>query len=107
MPKISREARKMRIKSDLSKILKRDGKTGSHWSDLMDDYLAFWEIKEKLKTEISRNGVMINYKNGSQAFRKKNDAVVELPRIHKRMTEILEVLNIRADLIQDDDDEDY
>lgn len=106
MARISREARKIKIKTDLMKKLALDKKTQSYWSDLVNDYLTFWEIKEKLKTEIERKGAMITIKNGSQIFRKKSDAVVELPKIHKRMTDILEVLAINEDEVINPDEED-
>lgn len=105
MPKESRNARKLRIKADLLNQLKRDGKTGSIWYDLVLDYLSFWETKEKLKTDIERNGAMITIRNGSQEFRKRNDAVVEMPKISKRMTDILEVLGIKAEVVEDDEDD--
>ena len=104
MPKVSRSTRKIKLKVGLLKQLERDGKTEEHWYDLVLDYLTFWEIKEKLKTEIERNGAMITVHNGKQKFRKKNDAVTELPRIHKRMTEILDVLDIKPIEAEEDDD---
>lgn len=105
MPKISRSTRKIKLRTGLLKQLERDGKTEEYWYDLVLDYLAFWEIKEKLKTEIERNGAMVTTINGSQRFRKTNEAVKELPRIHKRMTEILAVLDIKPiDAEEEDDD---
>ena len=105
MPRISRSTRKIKLRTGLLKQLERDGKTEEYWYDLVLDYLAFWEIKEKLKTEIERNGAMITVVNGKQKFRKKNDAVTELPRIHKRMTEILDVLDIKPIEAEEDDDD--
>lgn len=104
MPKVSREYRKVKLRAALTEKLKQENKTQEYWYDLVLDYLAFWEIKEKLKTEIERNGPMVKIENGSQKFRKRNDAVVELPKIHKRMTEILEMLNAKQEEIDDDDD---
>lgn len=95
MPKESRNIRKTRIKQALLNQLETSGKTDDYWHDLVLDYLAFWEIKEKLKVDIERNGIMTTVQNGSQVFRKRNDALVELPKIHKRMTDVLEVLDIK------------
>ncbi|MGL9969374.1 hypothetical protein [Enterococcus sp. DIV1420a] len=106
MPKLTREARKIKLKARLINQLERDGKTANYWYDLVLDYLTFWEIKEKLKIDIERNGVMVVIKNGSQKFRKRNDAVVELPKIHKRMTDILEILDIKP-IEEVDDNDDY
>lgn len=106
MPKESRNVRKQRIQKDLLDQLERSGKTQSYWRDLVFDYLSFWETKEKLKIEIERKGAMVTIKNGSQTFRKRNDAIVEMPKISKRMTDILEILDIKP-LPDEDDDDDY
>lgn len=94
VPKASRNSRKTRLRQALVDSLERTGRTENYWYDLVLDYLTFWEIKEKLKTEIERKGAMITIVNGTQKFRKRNDAVVELPKIHKRMTDILTILAI-------------
>ncbi|MBP1045279.1 hypothetical protein I6N96_03245 [Enterococcus sp. BWM-S5] len=106
MPKESRNVRKQRIQKDLLDQLERSGKSQSYWRDLVFDYLSFWETKEKLKIEIERKGAMVTITNGSQRFRKRNDAIVEMPKISKRMTDILEILDIKP-LPDEDDDDDY
>ncbi|EOH96377.1 hypothetical protein [Enterococcus pallens] len=106
MPKMSRDSRKQKLKTALLEKLKREKKTDIYWHDLVLDYLAFWEIKEKLKTEIERKGAMITIKNGSQVFRKRSDAVVELPKIHKRMTDILDILAVDEEEVPDDEEDD-
>ncbi|EUJ56427.1 hypothetical protein [Listeria fleischmannii] len=79
--------------------------TQNYWRDLVNDYLQLWEIKEKLLTEIKIKGVMVKIKNGSQEFRKRSDAIVELPKISKRMTDILEIIG-NAKVVDADDDGD-
>lgn len=107
----SRNVRKQRVKTSLLKQLESRDMDAELWRDLINDYLTFWEIKDKLTFEIERNGAMITIKNGKQEFRKRNDAVVELPKISKRMTDILDFLNIvpeeAAKEDPDEDDEDY
>ncbi|MDT1957582.1 hypothetical protein [Carnobacterium divergens] len=107
MPRESRELRKQRLKSALVNKLEQEKKTENYWYDLVYDYLTLWEIKEKLKIEIERNGVMIKVENGQQVFRKRNDAIVELPKISKRMTDILEVLSIKSSDVDNGEDEEY
>lgn len=110
MPRESRNVRKQRVRASLLKELEHKEMDVELWRDLINDYLTFWEIKEKLKFEIERNGAMITIENGKQKFRKKNDAVVELPKISKRMTDILDFLKINPpdyDPEGDDDDEEY
>ncbi|MBC2106139.1 hypothetical protein [Listeria booriae] len=108
MAKETRERRRMQIKKDLHQQLKAKNLHQKYWYDLVDDYLSLFDNKEKLKYELAKNGVMITVKNGTQVFRKKNDAIVELPKISKRMTDILLVLNIQSqDEDGEDDDDDY
>lgn len=109
LPRESRNVRKQRIKSSLLKQLEQRDMDVELWHDLINDYLTFWEIKDKLKTEIERNGAMITIKNGQQQFRKRNDAVVELPKISKRMTDILDFLKIEPPEVVDpeEENEDY
>lgn len=105
----TRDLRKMRVRTSLLNQLEGSEQAEEIWRDLVFDYLVFWEIKEKLKIEIERRGPMVDIVNGSQKFRKRSDAVVELPKISKRMTDILEVLNIRPPEQEGepDDDNDY
>lgn len=97
----------MRLKTSLLNKLEQDNKTEEHWKDLVIDYLFLWETKEKLKTDVERNGVLLTVKNGSQTYRKRHDAIVEIPKISKRMTDILEVLMIKSSDVDGDSDEDY
>ena len=110
VPRESRNVRKQRIRTSLIKEIEQKEMDVELWGDLINDYLTFWEIKEKLKYDIERNGAMITIENGKQKFRKRNDAVVELPKISKRMTDILDFLKINPpehDAEGEEDDEDY
>lgn len=77
------------------------------WLDLVEDYMKFWDMKEELQTSIRTKGAMITIENGKQKFYKKNDAVVELPKVSKRMTDILDKLKIQiADIEPDGEGDD-
>lgn len=93
MAKIKRETVRKRVRHDLLKQLEENNMTTAYWIDLVDDYLALWDAKEDLIRSIRENGTMISGRYGL----KKNDAIAELPKVSKRMTDILVVLNIKFD----------
>jgi hypothetical protein len=93
---VSKSTRRMRVRDALHKQLNQNEMTAAYWYDLVEDYMKFWDLKEELQSSIRRKGAMITVKNGSQEFYKRNDAVVELPKISKRMTDILDRLDIRV-----------
>ena len=93
------------IKVSLLKELGKIGEITAHLSDLIDDYMALWDTKEQLRKDIKKRGVMVEYDNGGgQVGTKKNECVVELPKISKRMTDLLTFLNIEG---IDEGDGDY
>lgn len=98
------KAQKIRksIRSDLLVKLEETGKTESFWADLVEDYCSFWDIKESLMQNIRENGSIVEYNNGGgQTGYKKNDAVVEVNKISKRMTEILSTLKVDEPKIEE------
>jgi hypothetical protein len=105
MPKVARDTIRMHVRTDLREQLKKNKMTTAYWYDLVEDYMKFWDIKEDLLKSIKQKGSMIKIKNGSQIFYKRNDAVVELPKISKRMTDILDKLNIVSQIEEDDGDD--
>lgn len=96
MPILARSTIRMRVRSALHEQLKKNKMTTAYWYDLIEDYMKLWDVKEDLKKSIDKYGAMIHVQNGPQVFYKRNDAVVELPKISKRMTDILDKLNIMA-----------
>lgn len=100
--RVSRETRRMNIRISLRNQLKENGMDNPLWLDLVEDYMKFWDLKEELQKSIKTKGAMIVVENGSQKFYKKNDAVVEVPKVSKRMTDILDTLKIHAEVKEDD-----
>ncbi len=84
------------IKEDLMKQLEYQEKFGKHFEDMIDDYIEFVEIKEKLQYDIKING--IRYKNtsgnGFTSF-KPNESIKNLAMINTQMLKILQVLNLK------------
>lgn len=81
------------------------GLTQKHYAQMACDYADLYEIKELLKNDIRKRGVMTEYNHGGgQTGWKRNDAVQELPKIQKAMEGILMSLGLRATQIQVSDD---
>ena len=91
------------IKSDLLGQLKKNKVTGSHYLDLIGDYMAMWDIKNKLIEDIEEKGVSIRYQNGENQWGyKKNDSVGELTRTNGQMLKLLDSLGLKASQFEDD-----
>lgn len=104
-----RKKTKNEIKQDLINQLERNGVYGSHYLDLIDDYMALWEIKNKLIKDIKKRGVSVHWCNGGgQEGYKKNDSISELNKTNAQMLKILSELNLKASSAgsADDGDED-
>lgn len=69
----------------------------AHYKDLVQDYLSFWDIKNKLIADIEERGVSVYWCNGGgQEGYKKNESIAELLKVNKQMLVILYDLGIRA-----------
>ena len=90
--------KKNEIKKDLLAQLERNGITGKHYLDLVDDYIALWEIKNMLIADIKKRGVSIYWCNGGgQEGYKKNDSIAELNKTNAQMLKILSELGLKAE----------
>ena len=100
--------KKSDIKRDLLDQLERNGVYGSHYLDLVNDYMALWDVKNQLIKDIKERGVSVEYQNGKNQWGyKKNDSVVELNRTNAQMLRLLNELGLKATNFEaaDDDDE--
>lgn len=95
---------RMLIEKDLKEQLLEKGATKSHYVDLVDDYLALWDIKNMLIEDIQERGVTVPGARGE----KKNDSVSELNKTNGQMLKILAELGLKATditkVITEDDD---
>ena len=80
------------IEKDLKDQLSEKGVTQSHYVDLVDDYLALWDIKNMLIEDIQDRGVTVPGVRGE----KKNDSVSELNKTNGQMLKILADLGLKA-----------
>ena len=100
-------AKKTDIKKDLLDQLERNGVYGKHYVDLVDDYMAMWEVKNKLIKDIKEKGVSVKYQNGENQYGyKKNDSVGELNRTNNQMLKLLDALGLKPSKFDMDDDDD-
>ncbi|WP_018249729.1 P27 family phage terminase small subunit [Orenia marismortui] len=84
------------IKKDLIDQLDRNGVHGEHFLDLIEDYMAMWDIKNELIKDIKEKGVSVKYQNGENQFGyKKNDSVMNLHKTNNQMLKILSDLGIK------------
>lgn len=101
------ESEHERIKNNLLKQLKSKGAHEVMYIDLVNDYMALWNIKNKLISDIEKRGVQVTcFNSAGLEVHKKNDSVVELPKYNSQMLKLLNDLGLRAaDFDSGDDDE--
>ena len=84
------------IKQDLLDQLERNGTTGNHYIDLVNDYIDLWSTKNLLIEDINERGVRTEYNNGGgQMGYKKNDSVDQLLKVNMQMLKLLDNLGIK------------
>ncbi|NEZ47972.1 RNA polymerase subunit sigma-70 [Clostridium niameyense] len=83
------------IKKDLLDQLEENEIYGKHYEDLINDYMALWDIKNRLIADIKERGVSVEWNNGKQVGRKKNDSIPELNKTSAQMLKILAELGLK------------
>ena len=91
------------IRTDLLKQLVTNGTFGKHYEDLIEDYMALWNIKNRLIDDIKERGVSVVWNNGKQHGFKKNDSIAELNKTNAQMLKILSELGLKPVPQVDDD----
>lgn len=89
--------KKKAIKEDLHNQLIQQNKFGKQFDDMIEDYIYFVELKERLKHDIDTNGM--RYKttggNGFTTY-KPNESVERLQKTNGQMLKILQDLDLKA-----------
>ncbi|WP_423739230.1 P27 family phage terminase small subunit [Clostridium sporogenes] len=93
------------IKEDLLKQLEENETHGKHYEDLVNDYIALWDIKNRLIADIKERGVSVEWNNGRQVGMKKNDSIPELNKTSAQMLKILSELGLKPSPKVDDYDD--
>lgn len=93
------------IKSDMLNKLKSSGNDTRDNIEWVNTYIALAETKYELFKDIKTRGVNVEWSNGKQKSRKKNDSVSEIPKIIKSMLDIRKSLGL--ELLPNGDGMDY
>lgn len=91
-----------KIRDDLLGQMRSNGVIHGHFLDLVEDYMAMWDIKNNLIADIEERGVSVLGANG---FMKKNDSINELNKTNTQMLKILNELGLKAVSEEVDDDD--
>ena len=95
------------IEKSLKKQLDDKGATVNHFTDLINDYLSIWDVKNALVEDIKTRGVTFtDVSSTGIPMMKNNPSVKELVMVNKQMMSILKELGISTtDIGFDDGDE--
>ena len=86
-----------KIKENLISQLKKRKADEEVYRDLVDDYVAMWNIKNQLIDDINTRGVQVKtFNSNGQEVYKKNDSIVELPKYNTQMLKLLNDLGLSA-----------
>lgn len=95
------------IRDALISQLERKGAKIDTFSDMVDDYMKFWKIKNKLSADINKRGVVYEDRSSVGVMMQKNNpSVKELVMVNKSMLTILQQLDISTkNIVGEKDDE--
>lgn len=89
--------KKEAIKEDLQNQLIAQNKFGKQFDDMIEDYLYFFELKERLKHDINSNGIRYRWVGGNGFLTSKpNESVERLQKTNGQMLKILQDLDLKA-----------
>lgn len=96
-----RKKTKELIESELYKSIYNDlihqlGDAGSHYVNLVGDYMDMWVTKCQLVEDIQKRGVVIKYDNGGgQKGKKRNESIEQRIKINAQMLKLLAELGMK------------
>lgn len=94
------------IKASLEMQLKKKGAETEHFRDLINDYMAFYDIKRSLEKDIKQRGISYETLSASGIpIIKQNQSVKDLVAVNKQMLMILDKLQLTTDKTIGDEDE--
>lgn len=99
--KPTKTQKKDAIYSELLKQLKGKSANTEVFQSLIEDYVRYWEMKEKLKTEIKKNGLTYLDRFGEP---KPSPALKEIQNISKLMLSILKEMDLKTSNVSGEDD---
>lgn len=93
---------KKQVKDSLLAQLKAKGATADYFTDLVNDYMTLWGVKDQLSTDIKERGV--KFKDNSAAGNemwKNNPSNKELVMVNKQMLALLKDLGLNEPTVDD------
>lgn len=99
--------KKTKIKEDLITQLDALGKNDAFNLDLVEDYMTLYDLKTKVKKDITTKGLRYKALNGNGfETEKPNESIINFTKINTQMLKILNDLGLKepsSDLGDDDD----
>lgn len=96
------------VKNSLMEQLRLQNKTAKFYSNLVDDYMSYWKLREILLKDIDDNGIRYKSTNGNGiTVDKPNESVQNLQKTTATMFKILSDLNLKEPLSNSTAEDDY
>lgn len=93
---------------DLKNQLIANNNYTAYTEDLLQKYMRFTDIEDKLNEDIAIRGVSVYWNNGGgQEGYKKNDSISELTKVNAQKAKLLNTLGIKAPESKDKGDDEY
>lgn len=103
-----RSTREREVKNDLLEQLKMQNKTYKYYTDMVENYMFYWRVKEDLEEDISEKGIRYKTVNGNGIeVEKPNESIQNLQKTTIIMLKILAGLNLKEPLMSSTDEDDY
>lgn len=85
------------IREDLSNQLLEQNRFGKHFEDMVEDYIDFVKLKDKLQDDINKKGLRYSVKTGN-GFKqtKPNESIINKIKVNNQMLQILKDLDLKA-----------
>ena len=86
------------IRKSLLDQLERGGNDLPHFTDLVEDYMKMYVIKELANDDIRVRGTFVEWQNSETQYgSKKNDSVDQVLKTNQQMIKLLDMLGIKPD----------
>lgn len=100
--------KKNEVKEDLIDQLIAKGKHQSFYTDLVDDYMKYWDLKRKLQKDIRDKGLRYEVTSGNGFVSEKpNESIQNIMKVTSTMLKILQDLGLQNPETKEDYADDY
>lgn len=109
MPRKSEKTSKKieEIRNDLKEQLISQNKFGKQFDDMIEDYIFFVKVKDKLQKDIDKKGVRYTTMTGNgYETSKQNESVTNLIKVNAQMLKILQDLELKSPESETGDEDD-